>query len=352
MYLYKELNIEEYFNKKESFCLIDVRSESEFQEDHILGAINIPILNDEERVLVGTTYKNKGVKAAKVLARNITLPSMLEKLNKIYSIIDNNKKIPLIYCARGGDRSGVIATFLAMENTYVFRLIGGYKSYRGHVLNYFNTVFNKKIKVFYGLTGTGKTEVLLELKKNNLPVIDLEGLANNRGSVFGHIGLGKQPCQKRFDTLLYNALSNIKEDYIIVEGESKKIGRLYIPEQFYDRMIFGDSYLIDCSLKLRIKRIIDEYGGYLTENKEELIRSLEILKVHLGNEKTLELISKFNLGKLDEVVEYLLINYYDILYEKNRRAKNAHMISYNADNVVECAKKIAIDIKIGGEIFV
>jgi tRNA 2-selenouridine synthase len=345
LYLYKELGIEEYINKKENFCVIDVRSESEFEEDHILGAINIPILNDEERILVGTTYKEKGVKAAKLLARNITMPNMLVKLNKIYSIIESSKKIPLIYCARGGDRSGVIATFLAMENTYVFRLSGGYKAYRSHVLNYFNTIFKKKIKVFYGLTGTGKTEVLLELKKYNLPVIDLEGLANNRGSVFGHIGLGKQPGQKRFDTLLYDAISLLDDNFIIVEGESKKIGRLYIPEPFYDKMIFGDAYLIESSLKLRIKRIIDEYGGYLIQNKEELIRSLEVLKVQLGNEKIKELVSKFNSGYLNEVVEYLLTNYYDILYEKNRKTNKTYLAIYNADNIVECAKKIAKDIK-------
>ncbi len=345
MYLFKELNIDDYMKKKENFCLIDVRSESEFTEDHILGAINIPILNDEERIIVGTTYKEKGVKAAKVLARNITMPHMLVKLNEIYSIIESSKKIPLIYCARGGDRSGIIATFLAMENTYVFRLTGGYKAYRAYVLNYFNTIFNKKIKVFYGLTGTGKTEVLLELKMNNLPVIDLEGLANNRGSVFGHIGLGKQPSQKRFDTLLYDSISKLDEDYIIVEGESKKIGRLYIPEQFYDRMIFGDAYLIECSLLLRIKRIIDEYGGYLTKNKDELIRSIEVLKVHLGKETIAELIDKFNTGYLNEVVEYLLINYYDILYEKNRKTNKTYLAIYNADNVVGCAKNIATDLK-------
>ncbi len=345
MYLYRELNIDDYINKKDNFCIIDVRSESEFEEDHILGAINIPILDDEERIIVGTTYKEKGVKAAKSLARNITMPNMLVKINEIYSIIESSKKIPLIYCARGGDRSGVIATFLAMENTYVFRLTGGYKAYRGYILNYFNTLFKKKIKVFYGLTGTGKTEVLLELKKRNLPVIDLEGLANNRGSVFGHIGLGKQPGQKRFDTMLYNALSEVDEDYIIVEGESKKIGRLYIPEQFYDRMTFGDSYLIECSLEIRIKRIIDEYGGYLTKNRDELIRSLEVLKVQLGNERISELINKFNLGCLNEVVEYLLTNYYDILYEKNRKIKKTYIGSYNADNVFECAKKIATDLK-------
>lgn len=345
MYLFKELNIDEFIIKKENFCLIDVRSEAEYEEDHILGAINIPILNNEERIIVGTTYKEKGVKAAKVLARNITLPNMLIKLNKIYSIIESSKKIPLIYCARGGDRSGIIATFLAMENTYVFRLTGGYKAYRSHVLNYFNEIFNKKIKVLYGLTGSGKTEVLVELKKLGLPVIDLEGLANNRGSVFGHIGLGRQPGQKRFDTLLYDSLSNLDVDYIIVEGESKKIGRLYIPESFYGRMISGDSYLIECSLDLRIKRIINEYGGYLLKNREELIKSLEVLKVQLGNEKVKQLIDNFNSGYLDQVVEYLLINYYDILYEKNRKTKKEYLAIYNADNVVDCAKNIEIDLK-------
>lgn len=344
MYTYKEINIEKYFESKEKYILIDVRSESEYDEDHMKDAINIPILNDSERALIGTLYKEKGVKAAKVMARKITLPKMLNKLDRIYSILEETKKIPIIYCARGGDRSSIVATFLAMENTYVLRLIGGYKAYRGYVLNYFSKSFNKKIKVFYGMTGTGKTEVLMELIKNNLPVIDLEGLANNRGSVFGHIGLGKQPGQKKFDSDLFNAINCYNNDFIIVEGESKKIGRLYIPEQFYDKMISGDSYFINCDFKFRINRIIRDYGGYLNDNKDEIIRSIDILKSHIGKEKTNALIRKFELGLLEEVVEFLLINYYDILYEKNRKANNDYIDFYSSNDIVECAKQISLNL--------
>lgn len=345
MYVYKEINIDEYFVKKNNYCLIDVRSESEYAEDHIYGAINIPLLNDEERILVGTLYKEKGVKSAKQTARQVTLPKMLDKLNMIYSVIENTKKIPIIYCARGGDRSSVIATLLAMENTYVFRLIGGYKAYRGYVINYFTNNLDKKIKVFYGMTGSGKTEVLMELKKKGMPIIDLEGLANNRGSVFGHIGLGKQPSQKKFDSDLFNAINIINDDFIIVEGESKKIGRLYIPEQFYDKMISGDSYLIECDLKYRIDRIIREYGGYLRENNEEIIRSISILKTHIGNVKTAELIEQFKLGLLDKVVEFLLVYYYDVLYEKNRKSKTGYIDVYSSNNVFECTENISLNIK-------
>ncbi len=344
MYIYKEINIDEYFKDKEKFSLIDVRSESEYAEDHIEGAINIPILNDQERILVGTQYKEKGVKAAKVMARHLTLPKMLDKLNNIYTFLEKTKRIPLIYCARGGDRSGIVSTFLAMENNYVFRLSGGYKAYRRYVLDYFSNSFHKKIKVFYGMTGTGKTEVLTELIKYKLPVIDLEKLANNRGSVFGHIGLGKQPSQKKFDSDLFNALNCIDKEYIIVEGESKKIGRLYIPEQFYDKMISGDHYLIDCALKYRTDRIIRDYGGYLNDNKQELIRSIGVLKTHIGKDKTDWLINKFELGMLEEVVGFLLVNYYDILYKKNRKSKNTYIGVYASDEVINCAEKISLDI--------
>ena len=199
--------------------------------------------------------------------------------------------------------------------------------------------------MLYGHTGTGKTEVLKELGNLGLPVIDLEGLANNRGSVFGHIGLGRQPGQKRFDTLLYEAVQAVSGDVVIVEGESKKIGRMYIPDGFYDRMINGESYLIQCSLSARVERIIREYGGYLKANEEEIVRAIDYLKISLGKKKTDELLELFREGKLEPVVSFLLTDYYDPLYERNRKMTRQYARIYLSDDVVECAGAIRNDFE-------
>ena len=343
MYDFREYSVKDYYDQSDRFVLIDVRSEGEFEEDHIQGSFNVPILRNEERRLVGIAYKEKGVKEAKRLGRNLLLPRIRDFLDTIEEIRDREKKKPLVYCARGGERSALAGTFLAMESQEVYRLQGGYKAYRGYVLDYFKNRFDKEIKTFYGLTGSGKTEVLLQMAGLGLPVVDLEGLANNRGSVFGHIGLGAQPSQKRFDSQLFEACRRIEGDFLIVEGESKKIGRLYIPDGFYDKMISGDSYLIECSLDSRVQRIIREYGGYLLENEGEIIRAIDYLKINLGKARTDELLALFKEKKLDRVVSFLLTDYYDVLYEKNRKMNQGYLKTYNSDQVEECAVNISKD---------
>ena len=338
------LDIAEYMYKKAEYIVFDVRSSLEYEEDHLSGAINIPLLDNNERRIVGTVYKEKGDKAAKGIGREFILPKLSEFFKEFYKYIGDNSKKILLYCARGGDRSEAAATLLSMEIDNIYKLSGGYKSYRNFVLNYFTEVFNKKIKVFYGFTGSGKTEILKILQGEKVPVIDLEGLANHRGSVFGHIGLGNQPGQKKFDSDLFNSINEIKEDYIIVEGESKKIGRLYIPEGFYDKMINGESYLISGSIEKRTSRIIEEYGGFLNENKSEIINGIGVLKDLLGKKTTEDLKDRFLKGQLFETVRYLLINYYDILYEKNRKAKGEYFGKYVSDDIEICIYKIKEDL--------
>lgn len=284
MYDFKELKIEEYDQKPEQFVVIDVRSPGEFAVDHMEGSTNIPIFNNVEREILGTLYKEKGIREARRAARTIVLTKISGLLDEIDGIREETGKKVLVYCARGGDRSALMATFLSMESHDVYRLTGGYKSYRQYLLRYFNEGFCLEVCSFYGHTGTGKTEFLLKLQQLGLPVIDLEGLANHRGSVFGHVGLGQQPSQKRFDTLLYTALRGLSSDVVLVEGESKKIGRIYIPERFYARMIEGTAYFIEGTLEKRIQRIIKEYGGSLIQNKEEIIGALTCLTASLGRD--------------------------------------------------------------------
>lgn len=342
MYDFKELDIEAYYRNPQGYLLADVRSPGEYLEDHIQGAVSIPLFTDDQRAFTGTLYKQEGAKAAKRAARDLILsrmPGMLRELDELKKAGGGRKL--LIYCARGGDRSAVTATFLAMESSDTCRLTGGYKAYRRYVLDYFNNGPQWDVISLYGHTGTGKTELLQRLKDMGLPVIDLEGLAGHRGSVFGHVGLAPQPSQKRFDTLLFEALRGLSEGRCIVEGESKKIGRIYIPDSFYARMVQGVALLAKGSMKARIQRIIREYGGFLEENSSEILGAISCLKDQLGNRVVEELSIQYKEKELESLVAYLLKEYYDPLYDRNRKATRPYSGIYETDDQEACAREIA-----------
>ncbi len=342
MYDFKELDIEAYYRNPQAFLLADVRSPGEYLEDHIEGAASIPLFSDEERAYTGTLYKQEGARAAKRAARDLILKRMPEMLRALDDLKKSGagRKL-LVYCARGGDRSAVTATFLAMESTEAYRLTGGYKAYRRYVLDYFSKGPEWKVTSLYGHTGTGKTELLLKLKSMDLPVIDLEGLAGHRGSVFGHVGLAPQPSQKRFDTLLFQALRELPEQRCLVEGESKKIGRIYIPDSFYAKMIEGEAILAKGSMDFRIRRIIREYGGFLEKNSSEILGAISCLKDHLGNKVVEELARQYKEKQLVSLVAFLLKEYYDPLYDRNRKAARPFAGIFDTDDLEACALQIA-----------
>lgn len=211
---------------------IDLRSPIEYSEAHIPGAINIPLLGNEERSLVGTIYKQNSPELAVDQGFEIIAP----KLPCICSQIKkySKEKTVILYCWRGGMRSKSISNVLSLLETEHFLLQGGYKSFRNYVNDFFSRPFDKELVVLYGLTGVGKTEVLEQLKKDNFPVIDLEKLANHRGSVFGSIGLGQAPSQKQFEgLLLMECLKYEGVSRVAVECESQRIGYRIIPGTFF-----------------------------------------------------------------------------------------------------------------------
>ena len=338
-YQYKDIKIDNYLRNRDKYLLIDLRSHLEFQEDHIEGAINIPLLDNDERKIIGIIFKKEGMRRAKEKTRQLIFPKLSQKLEAIHKTIDQTNKKCLVYCFKGGDRSKIIATLLAFERDSIYRLEGGYKSFRKEVVRFFNEEKMPLLYVLYGLTGAGKTDILLALEKEGLPIIDLEGLANHRGSVFGHIGLNKQPTQKRFETLLYFKLIDKKKFYII-EGESKKIGKISIPCSFYNQLIDGKSYLINCSVDERVRRLNKKYANHFESNREIINEALNYLTIRLGKNTIKEIQALLINKEVKKAIKRLLLEYYDVLYEKNRKKEKKYENTFSSDAFYDCIKSL------------
>lgn len=307
----KDLTVAEVLKLNPVF--VDLRSPKEYQEDHLPGAVNLPLLDDKERHVVGTAYAQDGSDKAKELGLEFVAPKLPGLVGQIRQLGQN--KPVVIYCWRGGLRSLAMGRVLELMNVPNYRLQGGYKAFRRYVYEYFQQDLPYKMVVLHGLTGTGKTEIIRELIKMGEPAIDLEGLANNRGSVFGNVGLGEQPTQKRFETCLFSQFQQYAPgSFVVVEGESKRIGRNYVPDNVFRAMQNGIKVLVYDDFSHRVERIIKEYRDGTEDNTQELIKSLSFLTKRLGKKRVDELKELLNAGNILAVVEYLLVNYYDPLY--------------------------------------
>ncbi|WP_457681435.1 tRNA 2-selenouridine(34) synthase MnmH [Thermovibrio sp.] len=314
MELVKEIEVEEALKK--DFKFVDVRTKEEFAEFRIPGAYNVPLFTKEEREQVSKVYYEKGEKEARLFALKLVSPKLYQMVNEIKKIKEEHKSVA-IYCWRGGLRSLAVATICNLSGVFVFRLKGGYRAFRNYILKRIEEILkDKEVIVLYGPTGVGKTRMLRELKEEGFPVLDLEGLAGHRGSVFGGIGL-KQPSQKMFDALIWEELERLKENkVIVVEGESRKIGKLFVPESLWKKMIEGRKVLLELPLKERIRISMEDYGvGKFP--KEVYLEALSKIRRILGEEKYKEIKELIKREEFKRAVEELMVNYYDKLYERS-----------------------------------
>ena len=321
-------------NLNEDYIFIDLRSESEYRDETIPGAINIPILDDDERKIVGTAYKQEDAEKAKLLGLEFVgkkLPQMYKKISHL-----NTKDTRLVFfCSRGGYRSSSLVALLSSIGIHSIKLEGGYKGYRHHIVeNLPSLVEDLKFVVLYGNTGSGKTEILKYLREENADVLDLEGAANHRGSTLGGVGLGDQNSQKMFESILYHTLKDRNTDIVFTEGESKRIGKDVIPEYIFDKIKSGIHLNIKAPMECRIETILKDY---VEGTDDELIEALVYLQKHLGKSKVTQYISMIKDDNYKEVIKELMINYYDPLYEKNTR----HFVkSFYSENHHQTAKDI------------
>ena len=300
----------------DTHCLIDVRTPMEFEEDHIPGAFNVPLLSNEERVEVGTIYKKIGPVEARRRGLELTCSRFYSMVDRIV-LLSAGRPI-VVYCWRGGLRSHSVAMLVETCGTPASQLAGGYKSFRAHVANYFEACdFPAPLVVMHGMTGTGKTEFINGLDPVQWATIDLEGIACHRGSAFGALGLMQDFTQKHFETALWDAFRRLPADRpIALEGESQRIGRYSLPGCLYQKMAESCKVWCHASIETRIKRLTIEYAR--PEYRAEMLEALERIRKKLSGTRYAELKSMLEGWDVEGVARGLIEGYYDKMYYKNR----------------------------------
>jgi len=342
------INYQTLLNKK-SVIYVDVRTPDEFAESTIPGAVNVPIFSNKERDEVGTIYTQQSPATARLLAVDLVSPKIPKIIRKIKDLTENYQHV-VIFCARGGMRSESIVTFSELAGFKVYKLEGGYKAYRNFILDQLkNYQLKNKLLVIHGFTGVGKTDLLYKLEDADIAVIDLEGLANHRGSAFGSIGLKQPRNQKMFDSLLWEKLEEIKDSKVIaIEAESRRIGISTLPDFLLEAMKEGLHALIKSSLQSRINRIIDEYRGSYKQDESKFLQAaleaITCIRKHLvkkiGKNDYNKLVNHCEQGELEKVVEILLTEYYDPLYLHSQNKFDYFDLEIEEDDLEKTKERI------------
>ncbi len=304
-----EKMIDDIFFNREKITFIDVRSPSEFERGHIPGSYTIPLLSDEVRAIVGTIYVQQGKNRAMHVAMEYVGPRLMELVDQAQAIYQKDKKPLAIYCARGGMRSRSVEWLFKLFQLPVEQVAGGYKAFRNWALQQFCT--KQKINILGGKTGSGKTEKLYDLQKKGEQVIDLEALAQHKGSVFGG-DKARQATQQQFENDLAAQWSKLDSNKRVwLEDESRKIGSIIIPEALWVQMQESSVYVLETPIEERVKRILKEYGCL---DKQFLLKALDEIKDYLGSERYYEVKELGLEGNLEGAI-VLLLAYYDKKYE-------------------------------------
>lgn len=331
--MFRDITLQDLFEEqsKEELTLIDVRSPKEFAEATIPGSINVPLFDNEERAEVGTLYKQAGSEVAK--KRGLEIFSA--KLPQFIATFESIETPKVVYCWRGGMRSKTTATVLDLMDIHVHRLRGGIRSYRKWVVNTLEEQeFSPKMYVLNGYTGSGKTILLKQLKQHGYPMIDLEGMANHRGSIFGQIGL-EPHNQKKFESLLIQEMLRYKDaPFILLEGESKRIGKVTLPESLFNKKENGLQLFINLPLEVRVQNILNDYNPY--EHKEQCLEAFQFIKKRIHTPIANQIEDNMLEGNFESATKLLLEFYYDPRYEHSLgHYSDDKKVIINAENLEE-----------------
>jgi tRNA 2-selenouridine synthase len=309
------LPFSEILPQLESFdAILDVRSPAEYAEDHIPGAINCPVLDNEERARVGTLYKQAGSFDAKKVGAAIVARNIARHIDEQFQDKPRDWK-PLVYCWRGGNRSGAMAHILAKIGWPAVQLEGGYKAYRANVnAELLEMPARFSFKVICGTTGCGKSRLLQSLAAQGAQVLDLEQLAHHRGSVLGNLPREPQPAQKAFESAIWHTLRGFRSDTpVFVESESKKVGNLRVPDALMEKMRASPCVSLQSTHANRIKLLMEDYAHFVADPAALNAQLDCLLQLH-GREKIGRWQAMALAGRMEELVSELLTEHYDPAY--------------------------------------
>jgi tRNA 2-selenouridine synthase len=300
--------------------IIDVRSPKEFAQGHIPGAHSLPLFTDDERAVVGTLYKQQGRDPALLQGLRIVGPKLAAMVEEARALAPDGRI--RVHCWRGGERSGSVAWLLDKAGfAEVITLRKGYKAFRNHVLVSFAAPL--PLNVLGGYTGTGKTELLGHLRRIGEQVIDLETLANHKGSSFGALGEQPQPTTEHFENLLWNELRQVDRSRALwLEDESIMIGRCKIPQALFDRMQVALLYFVEMEQEQRAQRLVKHYGAF---PKEQLAEAIKRIEKRMGPQHCKAALNALEDGDL-KTVAMITLTYYDKAYRRGTETRDARTL--------------------------
>ena len=326
------LSFEEVLPQLEQFdTIIDARTPAEYALDHLPGAINCPVLDDAQRIQVGTLYKQVNAFEAKKIGAALVAKNIGHYIETLWLDKPRDWK-PLVYCWRGGNRSGSMAHIMAKIGWPVVQLDGGYKAFRNHVAAALEVPPALSFRVVCGTTGSGKSRLLEVMHADGAQVLDLEQLAAHRGSVLGDLPSRPQPSQKAFETSIWHALRHFDPARpVFVESESKKVGQLRVPAALMDSMRASPCVALTLSRANRVRLLMEDYAHF-TQDAAALNTQLDCLALLHGREKIARWQQMASAGDMAPLVEELLADHYDPAY---LRSINRNFTLYDQGTALE-----------------
>jgi len=330
-----QLQAAEFFQTRTKRVMLDVRAPGEFLQGHIPGARSFPLFSDDERAEIGTLYKQKGKDVAMLRGLEIVGPKLADFVRRANKMARG--KGLAVHCWRGGQRSQSMAWLLRQAGFDVLTLEGGYKKFRRHVLETFEQR-QLNLIVLGGKTGTGKTKILHELQAQGEQIIDLEGLAHHKGSAFGHIGESEQPTVEQFENDLFEKMLELDPARRIwIENESQGIGRVFVPQAFWNQLKKAPVYNVEVPLEQRIQNLVGDYNGI---SNAELEAAFCRIEKKLGGQHLKTALDALRRGD-PATAAAIALKYYDKTYQfglENNTAPKIRMLKFQTESLVEIAR--------------